>query len=286
MMIALFTFALGFLLLAGCTIVRQEHLIYMPRVYEDHERLRFEHDGYVPLTFTTSEGKQMAYWKPASSATPSDPSPPLWMVFSGNGGCAMDYTDLAIAAPRAWEWLFVDYPSYGDCQGSPNPSTIRANALGALDALARRLETSRESLLPRLGTFGHSIGGAVALDVAADLQLQRCVVVSTFTSMKAMAARVITPLLTPFLRHRFDNEAALERLSHQSPLPRVTILHGAADSIIPSSMGARLAQSQPDFTTFVSVTGAGHNDIIDLARKDIVAALESVSAMPTRNGNP
>lgn len=272
MLIAVLTVFLGFGLLAGCLIVQQEKLIYMPRAYSGGDLQDFEREGYVALVSETASGRQVAFFKAPRKR--EEEAFPVWLVFSGNGGCAMDYTSIAEAAPGTYGWLFVDYPGYGACQGSPNPESIRANGVTAVEALARHLEVSSESLRPRLGVFGHSIGGAVALDLAAHLRLQRAVTVSTFTSMKAMAARIITPMLTPFLRHRFDNIEALELLAGQSPVPRVHVLHGTQDAMIPSSMGETLVERFPEITEWTPIEGAGHNDIIDLGEEEIVGALE------------
>lgn len=275
MTIAILTIILGLGILAGCMIAQQERIIYMPRAYTDAELRSFKAAGLVRLTFNNEEGRQTAFWLP-----PTDPSPAErdrvshhWLVFSGNGGCAVDYRDVARSGPKECGWLFVDYPGYGACEGHPTPTSIRANALGAIAALAEELGHESETLKKQLGSFGHSIGAAAALDIAAEVGMERAVIVSPFTSMKDMAARYVTPLLTGFLRHRFDNRASLRRLADQGG--HVTILHGDADAMIPASMGRTLAEEFPEITTFKLIEGAGHNDVIDRAMNPISEALNS-----------
>lgn len=270
MALAILTLILGFGILASCMIAQQEKMIYIPRPYSGTELKAFQLAGVKRLDFETAEGSQAAFWKPP--AMPNQGLPFTWLIFSGNGGCAMDYRSVARSGPTECGWLFVDYPGYGACHGSPNPSSIRANALGAIDALAHELNTTRDELTPHLGSFGHSIGCAAALDIAAETGLKRAVVVSPFTSMKEMAARFITPLLTGFLRHRFDNRASLERLEEQGTA-RVAIFHGTTDAMIPSSMGRELAAAYPEITSFTPIEGAGHNDVIDLGMATIAQAL-------------
>ena len=257
------------LLLAGCMIAQQDKMIYLPQTYTKADEQRFEQAGLTALEFKTSQGSQTAYWKPSQTASKDAP---VWLVFSGNGGCATDYEDVALAGPQRCAWLFVDYPSYGKCEGKPNPKTIRETALGAIDALAKHLKESPETLKTRMGAFGHSIGAAVALDTAAEAGLQRVLVVSPFTSMKDMAARYVSPLLSGFVRHRFDNRSAIDRVVENGA--QVIVLHGANDGMIPSSMGKELAERHPESVRFVLVPDAGHNDVINIGMASIKEAIE------------
>lgn len=259
--------------LASCMIVRQEKMIYLPRQYSEREKQQFAVEGLIPLTCTTSQGNQVAYWQ--ASSLRNDVAPDrVWLIFSGNGGCATDYASVASPTLSKTGWLFVDYPSYGACEGRPSPDTIRENAAGAIDALAAHVEMHPNALMPRLGVFGHSIGAAAALDIAATAGIRRVVLVAPFTTMKAMAARFITPMLTSFLRHRFDNVDTLGKSVQNGA--RVIILHGTQDRMIPMTMGKALADAHPNKVPFVPIEGAGHNDIIDLAAEDIVSAMRQV----------
>ena len=75
------------------------------------------------------------------------------------------------------------------------------------------------------------------------------------------------------LLDRFDNVAALSRIYAQTATPRVTIIHGEKDSLIPISMGRSLAQSFPSQIEFHSIPGASHNGVFRDARELIYAKL-------------
>ena len=243
----------------GCMIVQQEKMIYLPRQYSEAERGTFKSLGLQALTFHTSQGKQVAYWLPPTVSAPETPN--IWLSVAKSGS-------------EASGWLFIDYPSYGSCAGKPTPETIRETAEGAIQTLAAILKQSPDQLRPKLGAFGHSIGSAAALEIAAETRMKRVVIVSPFTSMKAMAARYITPMLTGFLRHRFDNRATLDKVASNGA--RVMILHGSNDRMIPASMGRSLAERHPDRCTFIAIEGAGHNDVIHLGDKQIALALQDL----------
>lgn len=257
-----------FLCLVGCMVVQQDSMIYMPRRYSNVDEQQFARDGLQKLTFSQPEGNQTAHWLSPRKAT-ADPF--IWLVFAGNGGCATDYLGLAQAGPVTCGWLFVDYPGYGACEGNPSPDTIRTNAVGAVDSLASHLGKTPDEIRSRLGAFGHSIGAAVALDAAAEMELKQAVLVAPFTSMKDMAAKFITPLFTFLLKHRFDNRDTIKQFVDQGG--RATIFHGASDDMIPSSMGQELALIGGKDVTFIKVTGSGHNDIIARAERQIAEHL-------------
>ncbi len=266
--LAIITLVTTFACLVGCMVVKQDEMIYMPRSYSSVDERQFERDGLQELSFIQPAGNQTAYWL---ASRQGNPDPFIWLVFSGNGGCATDYLSLAQAGPATCGWLFVDYPGYGACEGKPNPDSIRTNALGAADALALHLGKTPEDVRSRLGTFGHSIGSAVALDSAVEMDLKQVVLVAPFTTMKDMAANYVTPLFTFLLKHRFDNRATMKEFIGQGG--HATIFHGAADNIIPSSMGRELATLGGGAATFIEVKGSGHNDIIARAESEIAEAL-------------
>ena len=106
--LAFITIVGTFACLVGCMVVKQDEMIYMPRMYSSGDERQFERDGLKPLAFTLAEGSQTAYWLPPRLAT-SEPF--IWLVFSGNGGCATDCLSLAQAGPATCGWLFAAHPS-------------------------------------------------------------------------------------------------------------------------------------------------------------------------------
>src|SRR5690606_8547888 len=86
---------------------------------------------------------------------------------------------------------------------------------------------------PSLGVVGHSLGAAAALQFAAEHPVDRVVVVAPFTSTMDMARRMVGPIFAHLLHHRFDNRARLRELAARETPPRVLLLHGDNDPVIP-----------------------------------------------------
>ena len=259
----------------------QDHLIWHPRPYVRGQVENFP----LPLealVFHTAQGSQTAFYAPPRDR-PGLPAA-LWVLFAGNGSLALDWDDIIRGDTNPGHaFLLVDYPGYGRCEGQPSPASIRENAAGAMDALARRLGQPGGPALARalatsgarMGAMGHSIGTGTALEVAARWpEVTRVVLVSPFTSLRAMARTVVGWPLCWLLRGNFDNRARLDELAARPAPPRVFIFHGDADTLVPPAMGRALAAAHPARTRFESVAGGNHGDTAYLARASLLDVLD------------
>ncbi len=225
------------------------------------------------LPYVNAQGRQTAYWVPPLKQTGRLPDA-VWILTAGNGSLATDWLEATRESSPRIGWLLVDYPSYGECEGHPNPDRIRANYEDAYGLLVRELNTSREELLPRTGAFGHSLGAAAALDGAATLGLKRVVVLAPFTSLRDMA-RKIAGNWSVLVTHRYDNRARIDTLAAAGA--KVVIFHGTDDEVIPFAQGEALARRQPQAVELVRVEGGNHNNLPRLATSRIGAALGKLS---------
>jgi pimeloyl-ACP methyl ester carboxylesterase len=240
-------------LLAGC----QSKLLYFPRPYPPGASTRWAGTtAGKPLDFHTSQGRQRAFLQ-GNLQSPRN----LWIVCAGNGSVALDWSAwLARHAPPQDAWLLVDYPGYGDCEGSPSPATIRDNLAAAVPLASRTLGWPDHPDSNKLRFFGHSLGAAACLIAATEFHIQRGVLVAPFTSTMDMS-RVATGLPLGFLLwHRFDNSARLAELAARAP-GMVVILHGFRDEIIPVTMSRTLAAQQPAIIRLREIPGGRHNTI-------------------------
>tara|TARA_R110002096_G_scaffold67332_8_gene163357 strand:- start:13678 stop:14499 length:822 start_codon:yes stop_codon:yes gene_type:complete len=244
----------------------QAKLIYFPRTYGNYgtylrrvEHLKFENRGKSQTAFLINKGHE--------------PIERVWWVFGGNGSLALDWLDQieAVNAPGVI-FVMVDYPGYGICEGRPNPSSIRRSIDRLIPVVAKRLNLSEELLLQKSATLGHSLGAAVALEMAARFDLQLVVAISPFTTMKAMASRTVGPVLSNLLTHRYDNLSSLRSL-HEKGTAQVLMFHGDRDQIVPFEMGKQLSQNFSAVVKFQSVPGAGHNDIINFLEEELTRVI-------------
>jgi pimeloyl-ACP methyl ester carboxylesterase len=244
-------------------------VIYHPRQYRANYQQLLS-SGVTELTFKTSAGQQTAFYVPphAGSGVPDR----IWVTFSGNGSLALDWVPLTARNQIPGDaFLLVDYPSYGKSEGWPNVANTRFAADGALVALAGRLGVEPIKLESRLGTMGHSLGAAAALDFASrHPKVHRIILLAPFTSLREEAALFLPSPFTRVLAENYDNREVMRRLAQRQPPPRVVIFHGLQDGMIPPTMGRELAAEFRRFVIFRGFPEADHNTIAGAAQNEIL----------------
>lgn len=148
--------------------------------------------------------------------------------------------------------LVFDYRGYGRSTGIPYERGILADAEAARDWLAT------ENGLPTtdLVLMGRSLGGAVAVDLAAAGGARGLILESTFPSLPDVARQHAAWLLPEWNMTQRLNSA--EKLRHyHGPLLQS---HGDADHLIPLALGEKLYEAAPGPKQFLIVPGAGHVD--------------------------
>jgi fermentation-respiration switch protein FrsA (DUF1100 family) len=191
---------------------------------------------------------------------------PTVLYFYGNGMClATALNDFAMFRRLGANVLIPEYPGYGLSGGRPSEAGCYAAADAAYDYLKTRPDIAPD----RIVAAGWSLGGAVAIDLAARRPVAGLAVFSTFTRMADLAAYHY-PLLphSLLLIHRFESEKKLPRVACP-----ILIGHGTSDTIIPAAMMDRLAAAARAPVTKLPVRGADHNDFFDTGRGPLLAAL-------------
>ena len=239
--------------ISGLLLLFQHRVIYHPRPYPPDVPLR---PGIERLTFTTAAGTQVCWWVPGRTAVGG--AGRVWLCFAGNASQARMWHDFFDEAPNGL--LLIEFPGYGESAGNPSPASILDATIGAVEALRQRLGT-----LPKLGVLGHSLGGAAALQFAAQqaqagTPIERIVLIAPFTRLIDMARRVVGWPFCYLLLHRFDNQNALRTIfAHGSP--QIDVFHGVDDALIPVSMSRELKAEFPAIRVH-EIVGADHNDVL------------------------
>ena len=233
------------LLLGGCAGMIRER-IYQPDTIVPTNIAGWP--GAAPQTVraTTADGLTLTgyYWAPTGGH--SD----VIVYFHGNGGNGRAAAERAGALSESGHGVLVaDYRGYGGNPGRPSERGLIADG-EAWMKLAGTLQPSGRKYV-----FGHSLGGAIALQMAARFPVDGVVTLGAF----ARLADVAPGVARPFLPDHYDNLAAIRRVS--AP---VFLIHGTADSTVPYANAAKLRAASGDRATVITVNGAGHQ--VDLAK--------------------
>lgn len=148
--------------------------------------------------------------------------------------------------------MTFDYRGYGRSEGTPTEDGILADARAARKWLAAR-EGIRET---DIVLMGRSLGGAVAVDLAANDGARGLVLASTFTSLPEVAKEHAPWLPAKLLMTM--------RLNSLSKIGRycgpVLISHGDADEVVPFDHGKALFEAALQPKQFIAIPGGMHND--------------------------
>ena len=249
--------------------------LYFPRPYKWDEIAAFAARGGTRIDFRTDQGQQTAWlmW-PTKPAAPAR----LWVVCGGNAALALDMEPVRQLLERPKDaFVFVDYPGYGACQGLPSPATVRENVVRSVRLAAKRVGIDVDRNPGAVIAFGHSLGCAAALMAVHEFHLRSAVLCSPFTSTREMSERRygIPAKGAPFA-HQFDNRPPLAEMNADGG--RAFVFHGSADEVIPLQMSQTLAAEDPTAVRLTVVAGAGHNDVLSKARKQLAAAAATLCA--------
>ena len=203
---------------------------------------------YRDVYFTAQDGETLHGW-----FFPGEKDHPVILHFHGNAGNISHRLDLVRHFLQKKLQVFIfDYRGFGRSQGRPSEKGLYMDGMAAYDYLVQK-----EGILPgAIVLHGHSIGAAVAVEVALNKSVRSVILESAFTSTKDMAKTLpLFFLLSPFLPANYNNLEKVPRLH----VPKL-IIHGEKDEIVPFAMGERLFAATAEPKQFLRLDGAGHND--------------------------
>jgi alpha-beta hydrolase superfamily lysophospholipase len=152
----------------------------------------------------------------------------------------------------------------------PSEDTAREDARAAWTWLAARHPQQRRYI------FGHSLGGAIGIDLAASVQDESGVIVEgTFTSISDVVSSFKWGWLPfePFITQPFDAHRKVKDIG--APL---LVVHGALDNLIRPELGRKLYDAATDPKMFVLVKGGSHHSTNTVGGTEYRAAVNNCSA--------
>jgi hypothetical protein len=244
--------------LSACTYiwVHQKHFIFMPQRELTQTpadfHLAFE-DLYLQIHSNDGRVDRMhCWWIPADH--PSD----KYLVYlhgsafnvGANVNHARRFKELGFSV------LLISYRGYGQSEGNfPTEAQVYADAEAAWNYLVKQKGIKPGDIL----IYGHSLGGAVAINLAiSHPEAKGLIVEATFTSIADMGRRYKLYRLLPvalITHQRFDSISKISRLN----MP-VLFLHGTEDKVVPFKMSRRLYDLAPSPKILKPIPGGGHNN--------------------------
>jgi alpha-beta hydrolase superfamily lysophospholipase len=262
-------------LLTGCAIVdrEQRRWIFQPITSSwgpGEAAARGMHDAWIDFVSQHPEQPGRAVRLHGLWLAQADPAAPVVLFLHGVRW------DVRASAPRmrnlhalGFSVLGVDYRGFGRSSPAlPSESLVAEDAQQAWQWLARTQPQSRRFV------FGHSLGGAVAVRLAADVEDEAGLIVEGgFTSIADVLRSTRWGWLpvTQLITQHFDAGSRMAQVG--SP---VLLVHAEQDTMIAPALGRALFERALPPKRFVLVPGAVHENTDEVGRAAYGQALHEL----------
>jgi alpha-beta hydrolase superfamily lysophospholipase len=174
--------------------------------------------------------------------------------------------------------LAIDYRGFGRSDGDlPSEEQAYADAQAAWERLRRLVPDTQRRFL-----YGHSLGGAVAIELATrNDDVAGVIVESTFTSIRDMvdALGYTSISVDGLITQRFDSLAKV-------PAVRAPILfvHGTADRFVPPAMTEKLYAAAREPKRLLLIENGNHRNSTDVGYDKYLPAMRELVDLAARVG--
>jgi hypothetical protein len=246
----------------------QRHLIFHRNSYMV-ETPRDRSLDFSDQWIAVDNGKIHGWWIPGAS-----PIAPAVLFFHGNAGTISSQIEQLVLLHNAgFAVLAVDYRGYGSSTAvEPSEASVNADAQAAW---ARLLQLAPNASMHVI--YGHSLGGAVAIDLASRVAgVDALVAEGTFTSIVAEAKNIF-PRWWPvswLVTQRFASDHKVEGLR----MPKLFI-HCVDDEVIPGVMSEELYLLSPQPKAQLVIPGGNHNHCPAFAAADWTNAMRRLGKL-------
>jgi uncharacterized protein len=252
---------------AGCVFleVKERELVY--RAVRDDARtpasagLAFE-EVWLGVARVDGPGDERihAWWVPATESSPT-----ILYLHGVRWSLGNNVFRIARLHELGFNVLAIDYRGFGSSDGDlPSETQVYADARAAWAEVQRREPRADQRFI-----YGHSLGAAVALDLAASTDGAAGVIAdSGFTTLADVVSEKYFPAGL-LLTQRFD---ALTRAG-ELRMPALFV-HGTADRFVPPSMSERLYAAAPEPKRLLMIEGATHSNYGGVGLDDYRRAIE------------
>ncbi len=253
---------------------RQKYFIFKPpraiRTTPEAFNLNYQ-EVWLPVSTASGQTSHIhGWWIPASAA----PEAKVWLYLHGNGSNVGDEMKRAFWFHQlGFSTLLIDYRGYGRSEGQfPTESSVYEDVEAAWNYLTQVKHIPAEQIF----LYGHSLGGAIAIDLALrHPNLAGLVVEGSFTAMRSMVAHLYRQfLIFPvklLLHQRFDSLSKVRSLA----MP-ILLIHGTADPVVPAHMSQALFTAATEPKKLLLVPEAGHHNVEELGSVQYLQAIQWV----------
>lgn len=228
-----------------------------------------------------------AWWWPAEAAD----APAILYLHGSRWNLTGHLFRLEQIRSLGFSVLAIDYRGFGQSLGElPSEATVYEDARIAWEHLKTLQPDADKRLI-----YGHSLGGAVAVDLAAELgreakrrdeapEARALIVESTFTNLGDIATEVADTAwpIRWLVSQKFDSLDKIDQVG--MPL---LLVHGTDDQYVPARFSEALYAAASYPKQLLLVEGGNHNNAMRVGRRAYAEAIRELLATPVEHAaNP
>ena len=227
----------------------QDKLLFHPEPVDRKTTYHFTQPySEVNLPYDKETNLNIIQFRPAGADTPKG----VVLYFHGNRQNVSRYAPYAADfTSKGYEVWMLDYPGFGKSTGKLNEKALYAYAL-VVYKLARSRWSPGQIIL-----YGKSLGTGIAAQLASIRDCRRLILECPYYSLTSMARRYLFLYpVSSMLHYRFPTNEYIPAVA--AP---ITIFHGTGDGVVFYSNASRLKPLLKPGDEFITIEGAGHNDL-------------------------
>jgi alpha-beta hydrolase superfamily lysophospholipase len=264
----------------GCAYldVKQREWIFRPQrdVHATPADVGLRYDElWLTVAGAGPEGERVhGWWIPAADAR----APTMLYLHGARWSLSNNLHRIGRLHRMGFAVLAIDYRGFGRSDGDlPSEAQAYADAQAAWNEL-RRLEPDPT----RRFVYGHSLGGAVAIELATrNSDVGGVIVESSFTSIRDMvdALGYTTLSVDALITQRFDSLAKVPAVS--AP---ILFVHGTADRFVPPTMTEKLYAAAREPKRLLLIENGNHRNSTDVGYDRYLSAMRELVDLAARLG--
>jgi uncharacterized protein len=264
--------ATAYILVTLALYFLQSKFIFVPSQVIETTPARFKlpyQEILLPVTTSTGKVERMhGWWLPSSQ-----PNAKVLLYLHGNGlNIGANVAHANRFHKLGFSVLLIDYRGYGRSEGGfPTENSVYQDAAAMWDYLVNQRRIAPKNIF----IYGHSLGGAIAIDLAVQHPDAAALIVeSSFASIRKMVDYQPQYRFFPIdliLNNKFDSVDKVRSLK----IP-VLFFHGTADRTIPHEMSEQLFAAAPEPKRLLLIPNAGHSNLANIAGKIYLEAVQKL----------
>jgi len=226
----------------------QEKILFLPTVLEQDYQYQFN-SNFEELFLKPEENVTIN----ALHFKVENPKGVL-LYFHGNAGDLSRWGTIAqYYVDKDYDVLIMDYRTYGKSLGKLSEKGFYNDAQYCYDYLLKQYSENK------ITVYGRSLGTGIASYIASKNNPKQLILETPYYSILDVA-KYRFPMfpVKMLLRYHFPTYQYLPN----SSCP-ITIIHGTDDNLVPYASGKKLGELGLDNLDFITVEGAGHNNLIE-----------------------